>query len=89
MKCFQITISGKVQGVGFRYSAKSFARALGINGIVRNLPHYEVYIEAEGNEFQLNEFIKWCKTGPEHARVTNVFVSECELKEYSSFEVVP
>ena len=88
MKCFKITISGKVQGVGFRYSAKSMARALGIRGIVKNLPYNEVYIEAEGTDLQLEEFIKWCKTGPEYARVTNTLIFECELKGYTSFEIV-
>ena len=64
MKCFQITISGKVQGVGFRYSARSMAHALGINGIVKNMSNGNVYIEAEGNDNVLKDFINWCNKKP-------------------------
>jgi acylphosphatase len=88
MKCYKITVSGKVQGVGYRYSAKSMARALGINGIVRNMANRDVYIEAEGSEAILNDFIKWCKKGPEHSIVKDVSFTECETKGYSSFDVV-
>jgi two-component system LytT family response regulator len=49
-----IRITGRVQGVGFRYSARSLASSLGIKGFVRNLPNGEVYIEAEGNYLTLH-----------------------------------
>ena len=59
------TISGRVQGVGFRHSARSNARYHGITGFVKNKPDGSVYIEAEGSRNQLDEFVEWCKKGPD------------------------
>ena len=87
MKHFNITISGRVQGVGFRYSARSIAKYMGIKGFVRNLYDNKVYIEAEGDDRQLSEFINWCHKGPESARVDNVLVLPGEVKAFDSFEV--
>ncbi len=61
---YKINISGRVQGVGFRWSAAREARLRGINGFVRNLSDGTVYIEAEGSWEQLNSFVGWCKKGP-------------------------
>jgi len=47
-KHVNITVKGRVQGVGFRYSAMEAAEELGIKGFVRNMPDGSVYIEAEG-----------------------------------------
>ena len=38
-KHYSINVSGKVQGVGFRYSTRSIAKMLDLNGFVRNLPN--------------------------------------------------
>ena len=43
-----IRISGRVQGVGFRYNAREAAFHYGIKGFIRNQPNGDVYIEAEG-----------------------------------------
>lgn len=45
-----MTVSGKVQGVGFRYTTKMVADQLGVLGIVRNEDNGDVYIEAQGEE---------------------------------------
>lgn len=82
-----IRITGRVQGVGFRYSARSIARNLGVNGFVRNLPNGDVYIEAEGILNQLEDFIEWCHQGPPRAVIQFVDVYDGEVVGYAGFEV--
>jgi acylphosphatase len=83
----KITVTGNVQGVGFRFSAKSMANSLGIKGFIKNLYNGDVYIEAEGNEAQLQHFIAWCHKGPSYSRVHDVKVEEGEVKHFSYFEI--
>ena len=82
-----ITITGDVQGVGFRYSTKKVANAMGIKGFVKNMYNGDVYIEAEGSDTQLRHFIQWCHKGTGHSRVHNVEVKEGELRKFSHFEI--
>jgi len=80
-----IRISGRVQGVGFRYAARNMASLLGIKGYVRNLSNGDVYIEAEGIRVQMDEFIAWCRQGPPRARIENMDVVEGSLVGYAEF----
>ncbi|QER67308.1 acylphosphatase [Paucilactobacillus nenjiangensis] len=48
MESIKITVTGRVQRVGFRWSVVSLAQRLNIKGFVKNLPNGDVYIEAEG-----------------------------------------
>lgn len=83
-----ITISGRVQGVLFRDSARRRARKLGLAGFVRNEPHGMVYIEAEGEEEKLREFLEWCRKGPIFASVSDVrSESNTELKHFEDFVI--
>ena len=86
-KHFNITIKALVQGVYYRGATKMMAEELGIYGFVRNEPNGDVYAEAEGEEGKLQEFIKWCKRGPEMAEVKEVIVKEGEEKNYSGFAI--
>jgi len=83
-----IRITGRVQGVGFRYSARQAARDLGIKGFVRNLPDGAVYIEAEGPLLQLEQFIEWCHDGPPRAVIQFVDVYDGEVVSFGGFDVV-
>lgn len=76
MKAAIIKVSGRVQGVGFRYYTEQKARRLGISGFVQNKPDGSVYIEAEGEERAMEAFVEWCRKGPAWARVRDVEVSE-------------
>lgn len=67
-----LKIYGDVQGVGFRYSAWRKAGALGLTGWVRNCPDGCVETEAEGEEEALQEYCKWCKSGPVSVNVSKV-----------------
>jgi acylphosphatase len=82
-----ITVSGRVQGVGFRFACRNMANSLGIKGYVKNLYDGDVYIEAEGTEVQLKHFIDWCYSGPGYANVTNILISDSDVKNYSYFEI--
>lgn len=83
-----IVVSGKVQGVFFRESARKQAENLGLHGLVRNLPDGRVHIEAEGTEENLNTFREWCANGPPRAVVEKVEVKPGEIVHYESFKVV-
>ncbi|MBI3501712.1 MAG: acylphosphatase [Bacteroidetes bacterium] len=87
MKHYNIIVTGKVQGVFFRQSAMEIANQSGVKGFVRNEPNGNVFIEAEGEEEQLKKLIDWCKKGPTRAIVSEVKISESELKNFSSFEI--
>ncbi len=67
-----ITIFGEVQGVFFRSSAKEKAEELGVTGFARNDPDGSVYMEAEGGEKALEEFLAWCGKGPAGAKVEKI-----------------
>ncbi|KPK85159.1 MAG: hypothetical protein AMS27_08150 [Bacteroides sp. SM23_62_1] len=87
MKHYNIRVTGHVQGIGFRYSARSVARYYNIKGFVRNEPDGSVYLEAEGNEADLKEFIEWCKTGPGGGWIDDTIVSEGPVRNFNAFEV--
>jgi len=80
-----LKIYGRVQSVGFRYSTMIKARELGIKGFVKNNYDGSVYIEAEGDEKILNNFIDWCKKGSRLAKINDVFINEGELMNYKNF----
>lgn len=87
MKRLTIKISGKVQGVFFRASAKDVADKLSINGFVKNTTDGSVYIEVEGEEEKLTQFVAWCHHGPSRAVVEGVAVAEGSIQGFTTFEV--
>ncbi|MBN2611474.1 MAG: acylphosphatase [Bacteroidales bacterium] len=82
-----IVITGMVQGVGFRYTARQVAESLGITGFVRNLYDGSVYIEAEGSETNMENFLAWCHQGPPHAVVENVTSTNGNKKSFTCFDI--
>ena len=72
MPCAKFLVSGKVQGVFFRASARSEALALGISGHANNLPDGRVEVLAWGDADALNAFETWLRRGPPLARVDEV-----------------
>ena len=67
-------VTGRVQGVGFRWSAIHEARRLGLRGRVRNAADGSVEVEAAGSAGALAEFLAWLSRGPPGAWVTGVEV---------------
>ena len=68
----RVRVSGRVQGVFFRDSARKQAERLGLAGWVRNLPDGRVEALFEGPPGSVTEMIEWCKEGPPQASVEDV-----------------
>lgn len=81
-----LCVSGRVQGVLFRQSARAKALELGLSGWAHNLLDGDVEIVCEGDKGRVKEFIDWCKKGPSLAKVERVDVSfkgyEGEWKDF-------
>ncbi len=58
IKAYQLVYSGKVQGVGFRYTVKRIADNYNLTGWVRNLPDGKVDVFVQGEELSLSSFLK-------------------------------
>ena len=84
-----IIISGKVQGVGFRYWLYQAAKQRNIDGWVRNKISGEVEALLIGNDAEINNLIKLCKKGPTSSKVVKVKVQNYQ-KEYlkKSFDII-
>lgn len=87
MKHVSIQVYGKVQGVFFRASTKETAEQLKIRGFVRNERDGSVYIEAEGEDENLQQFIAWCHRGPSHAEVKGVNIEVGSIQGFIKFEI--
>jgi acylphosphatase len=87
MKRFSIRVSGKVQGVYYRASTEEKAKEIGLTGFVQNEANGDVYIEAQGDEMQLQQLTEWCKIGPRRALVTAIHISELPLQNEKTFRV--
>jgi acylphosphatase len=80
-------VSGVVQGVGFRWSARAVAHDLGVTGYARNLLDATVEVEAEGAPDAVDTFVEWLRHGPPSASVAGVAVTEVAPKGTRSFDV--
>ncbi len=69
-------VSGRVQGVLFRRSAKIAAQELNVFGFAHNCVDGKVELVAEGEKENVKKFVAWCKKGPPFAKVENVQVEE-------------
>lgn len=81
------TVTGKVQGVGFRFSTNQVANELGIGGLVRNENDGSVYVEANGSEEKIDQFIEALRKGPSPAANVDKVVVKYEesVKERDKF----
>lgn len=68
----RVIISGRVQGVFFRASAREEAERRGLAGWVRNLRDGRVEAVFEGEDKAVDEMVDWCRKGPPSAAVTGV-----------------
>lgn len=83
-----LDISGRVQGVNYRYAARNEANKLGLTGWVRNLSDGRVEAVVEGDEKMVDQFINWCYVGPPWAKVTKISVQKGVAKgEFPWFEI--
>jgi acylphosphatase len=71
-------LSGRVQGVGFRYFTLDAARREGVNGFVTNRDDGSVEAVAEGESESLERFERAIRQGPSRSRVERVLIDEIE-----------
>jgi len=81
-----LTISGYVQGVGFRYSMIEVAERLGVTGWVRNRRDGTVEAVVDGTPEAVEAILGWARSGPRGARVTEVQVNEVP-ESFERFEM--
>ena len=88
IKTYNILISGRVQGVGFRYFAVSIAEKYDVKGFVKNIPGGRVEIVCQGEEEELQSFLSEVKKGPAFSVITDTATEEIpEIKKYNTFEI--
>ena len=81
-------ISGRVQGVGYRYFTKRTAERIGLVGWVKNLPDGRVESYASGSGEQLQRFLKDLELGPGGGNVKSVEVSDVQASpRWTGFEI--
>jgi acylphosphatase len=84
----KFVISGRVQGVGYRFFAERWAGQLGLAGYVKNLWDGTVEVYAIGDEESLEQFKVRLAEGPRMAHVTGVSESAATVdKRYSYFMI--
>ena len=83
--CKQVFISGRVQGVFYRESTRQQADALKLRGAVRNLRDGRVEVQVAGDEESVASLIKWLKTGPKFAKVSNIEVIDKPSESIARF----
>ena len=88
MPTVNLLIKGKVQGVYYRVAAKEEAERLGITGWVKYISEGRVEVMASGTDEQLQQFINWCRRGPDKAYVTDVIVTRLSEEAFDEFSVV-
>jgi acylphosphatase len=80
-------VTGRVQGVGYRYFVMREADALGITGFARNLPDGSVEVVSEGSAGALEIFAGRLAQGPAFAAVESVERSEAPSPRTGSFSI--
>ena len=83
-----LSISGSVQGVGFRYSMMEEAERLGVTGWVRNRRDGTVEAVIDGMPDAVSALLAWVRRGPRGAQVTDVQVAEIP-GSFERFEMRP
>ena len=83
----KFVVSGRVQGVGFRYFVRQKAAEIGLAGWVRNRPDGTVEAEAGGSLEQLEAFEAALRAGPPLARVDHVAVAPAPPTRETAFRI--
>lgn len=88
MNCVRWWVSGRVQGVSFRAATRAQALALGLSGLVRNLPDGRVEVLACGEPESLRVLSAWLRHGPPGASVSGLEYAEVDEVAPRHFTIV-
>ena len=83
----RVVVSGRVQGVFFRDTARRRAESAGVAGWISNRPDGAVEAVFEGDPVAVEELVEFCRRGPSRAEIASVEVEEEEPEGLSGFEV--
>ena len=83
-----LVIEGRVQGVGYRYSAKIKAESLCIKGSVKNMHDGTVFLTAQGEKESMESFVRWCHKGPPGAIVRKIEKVQGRIEDFSEFRIL-
>ncbi|SBT28176.1 Hypothetical protein PFR_JS14_39 [Propionibacterium freudenreichii] len=87
LRAVRLVASGRVQGVGFRWQARQQARALGIDGWVKNRGDGRVEMVAQGEHAAVGRFIAWARSGPGYGYVEHLEVTDEPVRGMTGFDV--
>jgi acylphosphatase len=86
-KAVSVKVTGRVQGVAFRWYAVQEAERLGVRGWIRNEPDESVAGHFEGDDDAVDALVAWCRHGPSYAAVRDVAVTEARPTGARAFDV--
>lgn len=86
--CERFTVSGLVQGVGFRYHTSYQGLKLGATGYAKNLFNGDVEVVVCGNAQQIEAMATWLEQGPRSARVDNLIRDSISYKPFKGFKIL-
>ncbi|MDB4583071.1 acylphosphatase [Draconibacterium sp.] len=85
---YEIKITGRVQGVGFRYFTQKQANIFGLKGWVKNTVDNGVLVMVQGEETVIETFIDYLRIGPTRSRVNNITKARMNIVDvFTDFEV--
>ena len=87
MKAVTVKVTGRVQGVSFRWYAVQEAERLGVAGWVRNEPDGSVAAHVEGDDAAVDAMMAWCRRGPSYASVRDVAVTDAQVSGAHGFDI--
>jgi acylphosphatase len=86
-KAVSVKVTGRVQGVAFRWYAVQEAERLGVRGWIRNEPDESVAGHFEGPDHAVDAMVGWCGHGPSYASVRHVAVTETRATGATGFTI--
>ncbi|MGF6821206.1 acylphosphatase [Microbacterium sp. ZKA21] len=87
MGSINVVVTGRVQGVGYRWFVHELAVSHDVSGWVRNRRDGAVEAELHGDQAQIDDIVRAMRTGPPHAHVDTVELREIPRQTNHGFEI--
>jgi acylphosphatase len=84
----RVVVTGVVQGVGFRWSAREAARHIGVAGFAFNRADGAVEVEVEGEPAAIERMLIWLADGPPGSQVAAIAVSDVQPVGDDAFRII-